>query len=201
MFEKDLKKAVELDIAHISLYGLKIDDGCYFSKHMPKNLPDEDMQADMYLKAVEILAKNGFEHYEISNFSKKGYNSRHNLNYWKNSSYYGFGAGAHGYVDGIRYNNFTTLEEYIKNPTKHQYSHKLSKQEILEEEIFLGFRKSDGVDVEKINSKFKIDFDEKYRKILEKYLKSGHLAKSENGYKLTLNGVLVSNTILSEFID
>ncbi len=201
MFENDLKKAIELDISHISLYGLKIDEGCYFSKHMPDSLPDEDMQADMYLKAVEILSKNGFEHYEVSNFSKKGFYSRHNLNYWKNNSYYGFGAGAHGYVDGSRYSNYTTLEEYIKKPTAHECSHRLSEQEKLEEEIFLGFRKSDGIDVGAINSKFKIDFDEKYKYILAKYLASNHIEKTQNGYKLTLNGVLVSNTILSEFID
>ena len=201
MFEDDLNRAIELNIPHISLYGLKIDSDCYFAKNPPKNIPDEDTQADMYLKAIEILTKNKFEHYEISNFSKKGFNSHHNLNYWKNNTYYGFGAGAHGYENGIRYNNFPILEEYIKKPTIHAHSHNLSEQEKFEEEIFLGFRKSDGINIREIDSKFGTDFDKKFKDIINKYLSTKHIKKTKNGYKLTINGILVSNFILSEFID
>lgn len=201
MFEKDLKKAINLNIPHISFYGLKIDSDCYFAKNPPENLPDEDIQADMYLKAVKILSNSGYEHYEISNFSKKGYNSKHNLNYWKNNSYYGFGVAAHGYEDGVRYSNCAILEEYIKNPQEHKFSHKLTKQEKLEEEIFLGFRKSDGIDTKSINDKYNIDFEKKYKTILDKYLSLNYIEKSESGYKLTLNGILVSNVILADFIE
>ena len=196
MFEDDLYRALDLDVQHISLYGLKIDENCYFAKYPPENLPDEDMQADMYLKAIEVLKKNGFEHYEISNFSKKGFNSRHNLNYWDNNSYYGFGCGAHGYVHGERYFNSTDLEEYINNNKR--TSHKLSMQEQLEEEIFLGLRKGAGIDIENINKKFGIDFCSKYAYILEKY--SDYLSKTPKGFKFTDEGILLSNVILSEFL-
>lgn len=199
-FERDLKTVVELGVKHISLYGLKIDEGCYFHEHQPENLPDGDVQADMYLKAIEILTDSGFGHYEISNFAREGYESRHNLNYWDNNSYYGFGMAAHGYKDGVRYSNYEDFESYFRFPHIHDLTHRISMQEQLEEEIFLGFRKMSGIDVERINSKFSIDFDEKYKKVLEKYLSTKHLLKTASGYKLSDNGILVSNVILADFI-
>lgn len=199
-FVSDLNHAVELGVEHISLYGLKIEEGSRFFKNRPENLPDEDLQADMYLAAIECLKSNDFEHYEISNFSKSGYNSRHNLNYWNNNSYYGFGIAAHGYVDGIRYSNYRDFENYFKNPTEHAISHKLTEQEVLEEEIFLGFRRMDGVDFSIINKKFEIDFEKKYSEILKKYYDYGMLEKTDAGCKLTDSGILVSNVILAEFL-
>lgn len=192
-FEKDLKLGISLGVQHISLYGLKIDEGCYFYKNMPKNLPDEDLQADMYLKAVEIL-KN-FNHYEISNF---GIPSRHNLNYWNNNNYYGFGLAAHGYVNNVRYSNASNLNDYIKNPTIHASSTTLNLKEQLEEEIFLGFRKMEGIDIKGINKKFNIDFEKKYSGILNKY--NDFFIKTPKGYALNIKGILISNTILAEFL-
>ncbi len=193
MFASDLKHAISLGIQHISLYGLKIDEGCYFYTHMPENLPDEDIQADMYLKAIEILKD--FEHYEISNF---GNYSKHNLNYWNNNNYYGFGVSAHGYINDTRYSNSKNLEEYIKNPKIHYTKHTLTKQEQLEEEIFLGFRKINGINVHQINEKFNINFDKKYGKIIKKY--SNFIKKTQKGYCFNTNGILISNTILCEFL-
>lgn len=198
-FEDDLQKAVDLDVQHISLYGLKIDENCLFYKHPPMaDVPDIDAQADMYLKAVELLKNNDFIHYEVSNFTKKGFHSRHNLNYWENNSYYGFGCSASGYVDDIRYTNQTNLDNYINDPFKKISEHKLSKQEILEEAIFLGLRKIDGISTSEINEKFGIDFDQKYAKILEKY--KDYFIKTKYGWSLTLEGVMISNEILAEFI-
>ncbi len=201
MFYKDLKRGIDLGIQHISLYGLKIEDGSWFYKNMPEHLPDDDAQADMYLGAVQLLAENGFEHYEVSNFSKYGYNSKHNLNYWNNDEYYGFGVAAHGYLNGVRYGNVETIEEYLQNPLIHKESKILTEQEKLEEEIFLGFRKMEGIDVQDINFKYQIDFNEKYKDILEKYLKLKLVEKTDIGYKLTLQGVLVSNVVLADFLD
>lgn len=197
-FEKDLRQAVQMGIKHVSLYGLKIEEGCYFAKNPPKNLPDLDAQADMYLKAVEILTQNGYEHYEISNFALPGYESRHNMNYWNNGTYYGFGAAAHGYNGGVRYSNSCNLQDYIANPLKHESEHVLSAQEQLEEEIFLGFRRVKGINTQTINEKFNINFDDKYAAVLAKY--PSHILKTEQGYRLSLEGILLSNTILAEFI-
>lgn len=208
-FINDLKIAIGLDIQHISLYGLKIEKNCYFDENPPKNLPDSDLQADMYLKAVDMLKNNGFEHYEISNFAKindvgqvcptYAFESRHNLNYWNNNTYYGLGCAASGYGNKIRYTNEVDLEKYIKNPLKKGVNHELTEQEILEEEIFLGFRKISGINVGNINKKFYINFENEYSSVLQKY--SDFLIKTEHGYALTLNGTMLSNEILAEFIN
>lgn len=204
-FEADLNKVFELDVQHISLYGLKIDEGSYFYKHFPENLPDDDCQADMYLLANKLVKEHGFEHYEISNYSKSGFQSKHNSNYWRCGEYYGFGVSAHGFEGDIRYSNTTNLAEYMNDPTDRLMGKFLTKQDELEERIFLGFRLEEGVDVNKINTDFGIDFDNKYDKILKKYLDTGHLLRTKNGYKLNNseehNGFLLSNLILSEFIE
>ncbi len=199
-FLSDLKHGTDLGVEHISLYGLKIDEGCYFYLHRPDNLPDDDIQAEMYLNAISFLEPAGFKHYEISNFAKPGYESRHNLNYWSNNSYYGFGAAAHGYIGNVRYFNRENLDEYIANPCEHADRKILTNQEILEEEIFLGFRKMDGINVRSVNEKFSIDFDKQYKKVIDKYLMYGYLAKTSGGYKLTNSGILVSNFILADFL-
>ena len=195
---KDLEKFIELDIQHISTYGLKIEGGSYWGEHKPDNIPDDDIQADMYEMVNEILTNAGFERYEVSNFAKKGFESRHNLTYWNNDEYYGFGVSAHGYLDGIRYSNYCTLEEYMDNPLKHEYGRLLNDKEKLEEEIFLGFRKTDGVNTEKIKEKFNVDFAGKYKNILEKY--SDYIIKTPQGYAFNLKGTMLSNEILPEFL-
>lgn len=200
MFYNDLKLAVLLDVAHISLYGLTIEKGCYFFQNTSYS-PDEDLQADMYKGALELLTNAGFEHYEISNFSRKGFNSRHNLNYWNNKEYYGFGAAAHGYINGIRYSNKVALADYIDNPYEHSEENFVSQKEKLEEEIFLGFRKMEGINVTEINSMYEINFETKYYNVLRKYEELNLIQKTQNGYALTPNGVLVSNTILADFIE
>lgn len=200
MFLDDLNKGVNLGVEHISLYGLSIEEGCYFSKLPPKNLPNDDMQADMYIEAVKFLTSCRFEHYEISNFSKPNYNSKHNMNYWNNQEYYGFGTAAHGYIDGIRYGNVNSIEDYIFDPYKYNIERKESKKDKLEEEIFLGLRKIKGIDVKFINNKFGVDFENMYSKVLQKYMDLKLIQKTSKGYSLTLEGILVSNVILADFI-
>ena len=200
LFKYDLEKLLTFNPPHISLYGLKIEDGCYFSKNLPKDLPDDDNQADMYLYAVDFLKNSSYEHYEISNFSKVGFESKHNLNYWNNKNYYGFGVAAHGYIDGIRYYNTSDIRKYIEQPTFHEYGKELSDEEKLQEEIFLGFRKSTGISVKDINERYNFDFEKKYSKILKKYINDGFIEKTKCAYKLTLKGVLLSNLILADFL-
>ena len=152
----------------------------------------------MYELINQKLEQNGFFRYEVSNFAQKGFESRHNLNYWDNNEYYGFGVAAHGYLDGARYSNFTTLEEYLEKPSTHEIGHILSEVEKLEEEIFLGFRKTEGIDCERIKEKFDIDFEIKYANVLKKY--SDYIERTQKGFALNLKGVLVSNIILAEFL-
>ena len=198
-FLKSLKMVVSLDIQHISSYGLKIDEGSYYYNHLPKNLPDSDVQADMYEEMVCFLENNGFNHYEISNFAKKGFESKHNLNYWNAEEYYGFGCASCGYEDKTRYSHTKNPEEYIKNPINLTDKEILTEQNLLEEHIFLGLRKKQGIDISEINKKFGIDFYSKYGFILQKY--ENYFEKKENFLNFNLNGFLISNIILSEFIE
>jgi len=199
-FLSDLNRAAKLGVKHISLYGLKIDEGCYFYKKYPENIANDDVQADMYLGANDVMEKFGFKHYEISNYAQKGYESRHNLNYWNNNTYYGFGCAAHGYVDGKRYSNCTDLEKYINNPLEKEFIHEVTVREQLEEEIFLGFRKSSGIDCGKIKTKFGIDFDVKFQKQLDKYISARLIERTNQGYILNPKGMLLSNQILADFL-
>lgn len=199
-FVADLENAINLGVSHISLYGLKIEDGCHFDAYLPENLPDDDAQADMYLAAIDCLEQKGFIHYEISNFCKENCCSNHNLAYWNSNEYYGFGAAAHGYVNGVRYANYSDLKDYKDKFRYKDISLYIAESNMLEEKIFLGFRKGDGVDVSEIKAKFNIDFDEKYSGILKKYLETGHILKTPKGYKFSNNGFLLSNVILAEFI-
>lgn len=199
-FVSDLKTAVELGVRHVSLYGLKIEEGCWFFENAPKNLPDDDMQADMYVAAVNLLTKSGFEHYEISNFGKGGYFSHHNLNYWSGGDYYGFGAAAHGFLEGVRYSNFCDLADYNKRFFDKATRKIMTDIELLEEAVFLGLRRGSGIDVLEINNRFGIDFEQKFKAVIQKYTKTGHLIKTENGYRLSTDGFLLSNLILSDFL-
>jgi oxygen-independent coproporphyrinogen-3 oxidase len=197
---KDLEIFTTLGVQHISTYGLKIEEESFWGKFPPENIPDEDIQAEMYLEVNNFLEDIGFKRYEISNFALEGYESKHNLNYWNNEEYYGFGVAAHGYIDGIRYSNYCTLDEYLNNPTQHANGHIQTEQEKLEEEIFLGFRKESGVNTSKILEKFGVDFEEKYNNILKKFIPK-YIKKTPQGYKLTLEGILLSNNILAEFLN
>jgi len=200
ILKNDLEKITELGIPHVSTYGLKIEEPSYFSKNPPENLPDQDRQADMYLIISKYLEENGYKHYEISNFAKPGFESKHNLNYWNNKEYYGFGAAAHGYQCGIRYANKADICDYVIYPVKRESEHYVTPKEKFEEEIFLGFRCEKGINTKHIHDKYFINFEEKYKNVLDKYMPK-YIEETENGYKLTLKGVLISNEILSEFIE
>ena len=200
ILKNDLDIIKNLDLKHVSTYGLKIESPSFYYFAPPQNLPDDDFQADMYLMINEKLKSAGFDRYEISNFSKKNYESKHNLNYWSNSEYYGFGAAAHGYQNEVRYSNSENIEEYIKSPLKHFSENILSEKEKLEEEIFLGFRREKGINIEDINEKYNINFVSEYGKILQKFIPD-YILPTDCGFKLTLKGVLLSNIILADFID
>ena len=170
----------------------------------------------MYEFAIEYLTPE-FKLYEISNFTRTAFNlsqntpnkqnyvepdftSKHNLNYWNEGEYFGFGLSASGFLNGIRYQNTKNFMEYIENPCTAKELTELTKEEKLEETIFLGFRKKEGINIHNINEKFNIDFNKKFEPQIEKFIKTGHLEQTENGYRLTIKGILISNLILSEFL-
>ena len=198
-WQETIDEAIKLNPKHISTYGLKIEKGTYFEKNKPKNLPDETTQAEMYLVLTEKL-KN-YNHYEFSNFAKsEEYFSKHNLAYWTRKNYYGFGLSASGFVNNKRYTNTFNIKEYLKNPINKEYE-QLTKENEIEEEIFLGLRLEKGIDFNIINQKYNIDIYKKYEKQFKKFINERLMKKTNNGIKLTLRGILLSNEILCEFIE
>ncbi len=199
-WNETLEYITRLNIPHISLYGLKIEQGTKFYKFPPENLPSLDIQADMYKNAADKLSKK-YIHYEFSNFAiSEKYYSKHNLAYWKRDNYYGFGLSASGFIDKMRYTNTFNYREYIKNPQFRDFE-ELSKQKELEEEIFLGLRLKEGINFKHINQKYGIETEKKYKDIFEKFIKEGFMEKTKEGVKLTLKGILLSNEILCEFVE
>ena len=198
-FLDDLAAAIETGVQHISLYGLKIEEGTPFYKNPPVNIADEDLQADMYSAAVNLLCENGFEHYEISNFAKNKKYSEHNMNYWNCEEYYGFGAAAHGYLNGARYANFASISKYINSPLEKEFLKNLTPKDMENEAIFLGLRRGTGINFIDFKNRYKTDFLEKYSVILEKY--KDFFVITDTNCAFTTEGFLVSNSILADFIE
>ena len=193
--EEDLDFILSLDVNHISTYSLIIEPHTKIYIDNVTNI-DEDLDYQMY-QLINKKLKN-YVHYEISNFAKEGYYSKHNLVYWNNLEYYGFGIGASGYIDGVRYDNTRSYQNYI-NGKYILESHKLSKGEKIENEFILGFRKLEGINI--LDFKTKYDMNILDIDIIKKLLKEGKLSV-DNGYlKINPKYIYISNTILVNFID
>ena len=198
--EEDLKIVSTLDLQHISTYGLKIEKGTFFEKHPPLLLADEDLNADMYLYISEKLESLGFIHHEISNFAKEGFYSKHNNKYWTAKEYYGFGLGAHGYINNVRYENKDNFEEYLKNPLEKKSKILNTKEDLFEEYIMLGLRLKKGIDLEFIKNEYGVDFFREKNNLLRNFIDNGFMEKRENRLNLTLKGFLISNYIIGELL-
>jgi oxygen-independent coproporphyrinogen-3 oxidase len=198
IWKKTLDEATKLGVQHISTYGLKIEKGTPFGQNLPENLPDEDVCADMYLECIKTLEQKGFRHYEISNFALPGFESKHNINYWKNNPYIALGISAHGYQNGIRYENTSDFDKYLKNPLKPHCEAVLTQKDVLNEGIFLGLRLIKGIDLQEFEVRYGFDFEQKYSQIIQKYKE--FFVKKNGCIALTQEGLMVSNIILSEFV-
>ncbi|HFU4228575.1 TPA: radical SAM family heme chaperone HemW [Streptococcus suis] len=203
----NVAKALELDIPHMSLYSLILENHTVFMNRQRRgnlHLPNEDVESDMFDYILRELEKNGFEHYEISNFTKPGFESRHNLMYWDNAEYYGLGAGASGYLDGMRYRNRGPIQHYLKaiREKGHSRLHEefLSKTEQMEEEMFLGLRKKTGVSIERFEEKFGISFEERYGQVVRDLINEGLLQEENHWLRMTKKGLFLGDTVAERFI-
>ncbi|HFH8736112.1 TPA: radical SAM family heme chaperone HemW [Streptococcus agalactiae] len=202
----NVAKALSLNIPHLSLYSLILEHHTVFMNKMRRgklHLPTEDLEAEMFEYIISEMERNGFEHYEISNFTKPGFESRHNLMYWDNVEYYGVGAGASGYLDGIRYRNRGPIQHYLKGVSEGNArlsEEVLSKNEMMEEELFLGLRKKKGVSIGKFEQKFGTSFEKRYCQIVQE-LQSDGLLKENNGFiQMTKKGLFLGDTVAEKFI-
>ena len=200
-FRSTLTSLASLSPEHISAYGLKIEDGTYFAKvahTLP--LPDEDEEYGMYLDTCEILGNLGYNRYEISNFAKKGFESRHNLKYWNSEEYLGFGVAAHSFFGGERFGNSRHITAFLNGEDITEERHALSESEELSEYVMLRLRLAEGLDRESFRLRFGKDFDTEFPQT-KAYVQNGFMKNNGSSIVFTSKGFFVSNTILSDMLD
>lgn len=196
ILKKDISLFLKLDITHISTYALMIENNTVLSNLNYKNI-DEDLEYEMYSYIKDKLVENNFNHYEISNYSKVGYESKHNLNYWNNNSYYGFGLGAVSYIDNYRITNTSNMRNYLNNRYEKERAYEDKKTQI-SNEIILGLRKTEGISLKHFEEKFNVRIEDIYD---IKKLIYNHMLEEENGYlRINEKYLYISNEILCEFI-
>lgn len=199
-WQKTLNDVLSLKPEHISCYGLKIEEGTALWKRRDTlTLPDDDMQADMYLYTVEMLAQAGYEQYEISNFARPGHASRHNLKYWTLGEYVGFGPGAHSDFGGIRYACARDLEAYLQGEWIISESDTVSAEERKREYVMLSLRTADGICARDFEQRFHQCFSVLERR-LQMYEKHTLASRTERGWRLTAEGFLVSNAVIADLL-
>lgn len=200
-WEKTLSDAVSLSPDHISCYGLKLEeDTPLWQRRDSLTLPDDEMQADMYLFTVEYLQNLGYRQYEISNFARPGHESRHNLKYWTLGEYAGFGPGAHSDFGNVRYAYVADLDMYLQGRLILSESETMGEAEREREYIMLSLRTAAGLNVKAFESRFRRRFDVA-QELLVNYEAHGLARRTDVGWCLTPRGFLVSNAIISSLID
>ncbi|PZG38506.1 coproporphyrinogen III oxidase [Listeria ivanovii] len=206
-FKDTLSQALTLNLPHYSAYSLIIEPKTIFYNLMQKGklfLPGQDAEANMYDLLLNEMEKHGRKQYEISNFAKEGYESKHNMTYWSNERYYGFGAGAHGYIGNTRYSNFGPIKKYMEPLQENKLpvfqQKELTLKEKMEEEMFLGLRKVNGVDKTAFRQKFGQDLEAAFSKAIQKTTAKGWLENNGENVALTRNGRFLGNNVFQEFL-
>ena len=212
-YKQSLKRVAELvpPPEHISAYSLIIEEGTpFFTAYEAGTLelPEEETEREMYAFTEQFLKEYGYERYEISNYAQRGKECRHNLGYWERKNYLGFGIGAASLVENVRFQNGSDLEEYCRNPEESIAEYQtLSIQEQIEETMFLGLRKTEGVSAEQFEQMFGVTLEKVYGTVIEKHIQAGLLEwKTANGMSekylaLTTRGLDVSNYCLADFLE
>lgn len=194
--DRSLRALVALAPEHISAYGLKIEEGTpFFTRKDSLPLPDEDTERVLYMNAVAFLAEHGYARYEISNFARRGYESRHNLRYWRRQDYLGIGLAAHSCVGNRRFWNTHSLSDYLAGKTE-AGGETVSPHDILCEQIMLAMRLDEGFDTRTLG-----EDAERYIKGLLRFLPVGLVKKEDDRIAFTSDGMYVSNAILAEVLD
>lgn len=207
--KKSLELLIKLDPTHISVYSLIVEEGTIIEKKIEEGslvLPEEDLERRMYWYVKDYLELHGYDQYEISNFSKKGHESKHNLNCWNQKEYIGFGIAAHSYIKNIRFGNIENIEKYIENieaekiELNKNIEEKQTKEEQEKEFMMLGFRKIQGVNIAKFKEKFTDNPLFLYNKKLNKLVEEGLIEVDLNYIRLTNKGLDLANLVFEEFI-
>ncbi|WP_379135080.1 radical SAM family heme chaperone HemW [Paenibacillus sp. sgz500958] len=206
MLGESIKKALELDLPHYSIYSLKVEENTLFHTLFNKNklpLPNEEDELQMYLLLMSSMEAAGYRQYEISNFAKPGQESRHNITYWRNEDYYGLGAGAHGYAKRQRHVNIKGVNPYIEASRKglpRLDTYSITREEAMEDFMMVGLRMRDGVTDSAFQAQFGQSMEEVFGKPLHKMLSAGLLEHESGVYRLSKQGILFGNDVFGEFV-
>ena len=198
-FLDSVEQCLALGPRHLSCYGLKLEPGTPMGRENPA-LPDDDAQADTYLAMCELLRKNGFEHYEISNFAKPGFRSRHNMKYWDLSEYLGLAPGAHSFMNGRRFEFARDIKAYINGEDILRDEDEVASFQRQGEYLMLRLRTVDGVDFLDLEKRYNIDstpYEEAFRSLMG----NGLVAHQGTRWYLTEKGFLVSNSIINTIVE
>ncbi len=207
--KESLTEIIRLKPEHVSVYSLIVEEGTPIAQKIQRGeltLPNENEERNMYWYVKNTLELSGYNHYEISNFSKRGYESHHNMSCWNQCQYFGFGVGAHSYRDITRYSNITDINEYIKNIQKGNLSknriiHEIQKESDTEKEyMLLGLRKIEGVKINDFKAKFVKNPIYLFRNELKKLSDENLIAVDTNTIRLTPKGIDLANLVWEEFI-
>lgn len=206
-WEETLREIISLEPAHISAYSLIIEEGTAFYNLYENDklkLPTEEEERKMYHLAKKILEENGFNQYEISNYAKEGKECRHNLAYWNMDNWIGVGSAAASYINGKRIKNISSVEEYINSINeKGEAVEEIinnSKNDNMEEFMFMGLRKINGIDENEFKNRFSMNINDVYGEILNKYIDEGLLIRESGRIFLSEKGIEISNIIMADFL-
>jgi putative oxygen-independent coproporphyrinogen III oxidase len=206
-WEDTLDKALALDLPHYSAYSLIVEPKTIFYIQYAKgklHLPTEDLEAEMYDVLMRRMADKGKKQYEISNFAIEGHESTHNKIYWDNDEYAGFGAGAHGYMNGQRYSNIGPIKKYIDSLKNNELptfqTHEVTLNEKCEEQMFLGLRKNEGVSFEEFETKLGVSMKSQFGSVIDHLLQQGLLIEDGKGVKLSQKGRFIGNEVFQQFL-
>jgi oxygen-independent coproporphyrinogen-3 oxidase len=207
-FEVSINEVIRLQPEHISAYSLKVEEETplfELIKGKELVLPDEDVDREMYKKLISLLKNNGYFLYEISNFSKKGFESKHNMAYWNRQEYFGFGLAAHGFLKNKRFGNTENFDDYFhllsKNDRPIVKEEVLNKEDALFEEIMLGLRLKKGINFKKINQNYDIDFLKSHQNAIDFLVEEELIIISKEHLRLTMKGMNLSNQVIAQLVD
>lgn len=207
--ENSINKIINLNPEHISVYSLILEENTVLKNKVDQSiltLPEDEMERKMYYTVKNMLENNGYIHYEISNFAKKGFESKHNLDCWNQKEYMGFGAAAHSYTNNFRFSNIENIEEYINNFKNNKeednliFHEKQNRESKMKEYMMLGLRKIEGVNIQQFKNKFVENPIFIFRKEIEKLVNEELLEVNGNFIKLTKKGLDLANLVWEEFV-
>lgn len=206
-FLDSLHEALALELPHYSTYSLILERKTIFYNLMRQGklqLPKQEVEADMYQDAIDLMHAQGREQYEISNFAIPGYESQHNLLYWRNENYFGFGAGAFGYLGNDRYHNFGPIQQYLaplrENRVPVIEHHLVPLEEQIEEEMFLGLRTRLGVSKQRFFKRYQLHVEDVYGDVLSQLEDEGLLQDKGESLVLTHRGMFLGNDVFQQFL-